>query len=85
MNKKISNDENIKNLKKRKILRIIIIIFCLITIALAVSSLIFNISFIFPLLSFIITHILINIKEKIIINKKDDLKEIRKVLNKSKK
>ena len=85
MNKKISNDENIKNLKKRKILRIIIIIFCLITIALAVSSLIFNISFIFPLLSFIITHILINIKDKIIINKKDDLKEIRKVLNKSKK
>ena len=81
----ISNDENIKNLKKRKILRIIIIFFSLITIVLSILSIIYNINFIFPVISFIITHILIKIREKTLINKKDDLDYVRKELKKSKK
>ena len=85
MNKKISNDENIKNLKKRKILRIIIIIFAILTIVLSILSLLYSVSIIFPILSFIITHLLMRIKERIIINKTDDLKEYRNVLNNSKK
>ena len=85
MNKKISNDENIRNLKIRKILRIIIITFALITMGLSFASIIFNISLLFPILSFIITHILMRIKEKIPINKQDDLSDVRKLLNKNKK
>ena len=85
MSKIISNDENIRNLKKRKILRIIIIVFALATIVLSLASIIFKISILFPLLSFVITHILMSAKEKIIINKKDDLDSVRKLLNKNKK
>ena len=85
MDKRISNDENIRNLRKRKILRIVIIILALITIILSLASIIFNINLIFPIISFIITHVFIRIREKTIINKNDDLKEVRKLLNKNKK
>ena len=85
MKKKITNDENIKNLKKRKVLRIVIIFFSILTVILSICSLTFKISIIFPILSFVITHILMRIKDKILINKTDDLKSYRKVLNKNKK
>lgn len=82
---KISNDENIKNLKKRKVLRIIIIIFCILTIASCILSLIIGLNLLVPIALFIITKVLISVREKTVINKKDDLKYYRKVLNNSKK
>lgn len=85
MTKKISNDENIENLKKRKILRIIIIIFCLLTIITSIMSLVMKTTIIIPIVCFVIAKILIKVRENTIINKQDDLKEVRKVLNKSKK
>ena len=70
MNKVISNNENIHNLKKRKILRIIIIILAIVTIILSLASIFFNINIIIPLLFFVITHFLLKYRNKIIINKK---------------
>ena len=85
MDKKISSDENITNLKKRKILRYIIIFFSLVTIVTSLLSIIFGVSFVFALISLVITTILMKIRDGILINKKDDLKDVRKLLNKSKK
>lgn len=85
MAKKLSNDENIKNLKKRKILRIAIIVFCILTIAFSVLTLVIKTSVIIPIVTFIIAKILIKIRDNTEINKKDDLKDVRKVLSKSKK
>lgn len=85
MNKKITNDENIKNLKRRKILRIIIIIFSILTIITSLLSLFMNVSLLFPIIAFIITTLLMKYRDSIEINKKDDLKDVRKMLNKSKK
>ena len=85
MEKKLSNAENISNLKKRKILRYIIIFFSLATIVTSLLTLIFGVSVIFALISFVITTILMKVKDNIKINKRDDLEDVRKVLNKSKK
>lgn len=85
MSKTISNDENIRNLKIRKILRIVIIIFSLITIGLSILSIIYSINIIYPLLAFILTHILMKIRDNTVINKKDDLENIRNMLNKNKR
>lgn len=85
MAKKLSNDENIKNLKKRKILRIAIIVFCILTIAFSVLTLVIKTNVIIPIVTFIIAKILIKIRDNTEINKKDDLKDVRKVLSKSKK
>ena len=83
--KKLSNDENIKNLKKRKILRAVVMICAVITMLLSFASIFYNINLIFPLIAFIITHTMLKIRDKIEINKKDDLKDVRKMLNNSKK
>ncbi len=85
MEKKISNAENVKNLQKRKILRYLIIFFSLLTIATSLLSLIYGLNFLIPIIPFVITTILMKIRDGVVINKKDDLKEIRKVLNDSKK
>ena len=85
MSKEISNSENVRNLKKRKILRYFIIVFSIVTIITSVLSLVYGISVLFSFVSFIITSILMRIKDNIPINKQDDLKEVRKMLNKSKK
>lgn len=85
MEKKLSNAENISNLKKRKILRYIIIFFSLATIVTSLLTLIFGVSVIFALISFVITTILMKVKDNIKVNKRDDLEDVRKVLNKSKK
>ncbi len=84
---KLTNDQNIKNLKKRKILRSIIIVCCIATIVLSLCSLFFNLHFIFPLIAFIISTILINIREKtpIKISKDLELKRVEKALEKHKK
>lgn len=82
MEKKLTNDQNIYNLNKRKWLRRLIIAFCLITIFLILLYFVFNISIIFALISFIITQILKKIRDDTPINKNDDLDVIRKEMKK---
>lgn len=85
MEKKITNDQNIKNLKKRKILRILIILFASVTIIFALLNLFSNVSIIFALVFFVITTILNRVRENTKIIKKDELADVREAINKSKK
>ena len=64
-NKKISNDEKIKRVKIRKILKVFIIVFGLLTVLLAILSLIYKISPIFALITFIVEAILSNYRNKL--------------------
>ena len=59
---KLTNDQNIKNLKKRKILRRFIILFGILTIVLAVLSLTVKLGFGYSLVAFIIMTILTKAK-----------------------
>lgn len=87
---KITNDQNIKNLKARKILRYLIIIFGLVTIVLAILSLTIKLSFVFSLISFVIMTLLTKKRESIEIKRSKTLeskiieKELRKQKNKKK-
>lgn len=83
---KLTNDQNIKNLKTRKILRILIIIFGLLTIILAFLSLTIKLGIGYSLVAFIITTILTRKREKIPINRNKDLemKRIEKAIEKQK-
>lgn len=85
MKKKITNNENIKNLKKRKILRYFIILFAILTIVFSVLNLFFQVSLVFALVFFVITTILDKVRSKIEIIKKDDMEDIRKEMTKNKK
>lgn len=84
---KLTNDQNIKNLKKRKILRYFIIFFGIVTIVLAILSLTIKLSFIFSLISFIIMTLLTKKRESIPIKINEDLemKRIENALKKQKK
>lgn len=84
---KLTNDQNIKNLKKRKILRYLIILFGSITIVLAILALTIKLNFIFSLISFIIMTLLTKKRESIPIKIHKDLemKRIEKTLRKQKK
>lgn len=83
---KLNNDENIKNLKKREFLRILMIIFSLLTIVLAFLNLFNKINIAFALLSFIITVILKKVRESTeIIRKNDELEAIKKEIEDNKK
>lgn len=62
---KITNDLKIKRVKQRKVLKYFIIFFGLITLILAVCSLVINISPIYALISFIIEMILSKYREKL--------------------
>ena len=83
---KLTNDQNIKNLKTRKILRILIIIFGLLTIILAFLSLTIKLGIGYSIVEFIITNILTRKREKIPINRNKDLetKRIEKAIEKQK-
>ena len=87
MNRKFNNDQNIKNLRKRELLRIMIIIFSLLTIIFSFGNLFYNINLIFALFCFALTVILNKAREKIFIVKKekDELKEIRQEIKNNKK
>lgn len=74
---KLTNDQNIKNLKKRKILRYFIIVFGITTIILAILALVIKLNFIFSLVSFIIMTILTKKRESIPIKISKDLEMIR--------
>lgn len=75
---KLTNDQNIKNLKKRKILRYFIIVFGMTTIILAILALTIKINFIYSLVAFIIMTILTKKRESIPIKISKDL-EMRKI------
>lgn len=62
---KITNDEKIKRVKTRKILKYFIIFFGFLTLILAIHSLITKASPIFALISFIIEVILSKYREKL--------------------
>lgn len=83
----LTNDQNIKNLKKRKILRYFIIAFGIITIVLAILALTIKLSFIFSLISFIVMTILTRTRENIPIkiSKSLEMKRIEKAIEKNKK
>lgn len=84
---KLTNDENIKNLKKRKVLRYLIIVFGIITIVLAILALTIKLSFIFSLIAFIIMTMLTKKRDSIPIKIHKDLemKRIENALKKQKK
>lgn len=92
MNKELTNDENIANLKKRKILRLVIILFATLTIILALLTIItewfdvgFKVSVIFALITYIITTILGRMRSKIPINRNDEFDKIREEIKKTKR
>ena len=81
-NKKITNDENISNLKKRKILRYLIITFSLITMGFAIADLFLQqtLLLILAIICLIITTALNKYRDSLTIIKKDELKEIREAI-----
>ena len=62
---KLTNDEKIKRVKQRQILRYLIIIFGLLTLGLAIYSLVAEISPIYAIISFIIEFCLSKYREKL--------------------
>ncbi len=84
---KLTNDQNIKNLKTRKILRWLIIIFGIITIVLSILSLTIKLGIGYAIVAFLITTILTKKRESIPININKDLeaKRIEKAMAKDKK
>ena len=82
---KLSNEQNIKNLKKRERLRIIIIVFALATIILSLLNLFCGVSIVFALITMIIVIVLEKVRDKTIIIKKEENKEIKKEIDKIKK
>lgn len=62
---KLTNNEKIKRIKQRKILKAFILIFGLSTIILAILSLTINLNPIFAIISFIIEFILSKYREKL--------------------
>ena len=85
---KITNEQNVENFEKRKILRIIIIITSIITIILAVASLILNFSLkeellgnfvmLSALIFFLITAVLKRMRDKLQIEVSEKIKAIRR-------
>ena len=91
MNKELTNDENIRNLNKRKKLRILIIIFALLTCVLAILTLIttfidvgFKFSFAFALISYLISLYFRKKRDSIEIIKNKEIEEVRKEIKKNK-
>ena len=84
---KLTNDQNIKNLKTRKILRWLIIILGIITIVLSILSLTIKLGIGYAIVAFLITTILTKKRESIPININKDLeaKRIEKAMAKDKK
>lgn len=75
--KKLTNDQNIKNLKKRKILRYLIMVFGFITIVLAILALVIKLSFIYSLITFVIMTIITKKRDSIPIKLSKDIESKR--------
>ena len=77
MEKKVlTNDENLENYKKRKILRWAIIVFGILTITLAMLSLTIKLGVGYALIAFIIMTILTKVRESIPLKNNDEEKEL---------
>lgn len=83
---KLTNDQNIKNLRTRKILRYFIIFFGLLTILLAILSLTVKLGFGYSLAAFVIMTLLTKKRESIPIKVSKDIeaKRIEKTMKRQK-
>lgn len=84
---KISNEQNIKNLKKRKILRYIIMVLAFLTIILGILDLFYQrtLLLIITIALFVLVTILQNYRDSIKIIRHDELADIRKEIEDNKK
>lgn len=85
MKQELTNEQNLKNLKKREVLRITIIIFALLTIVLALVNLFYGLHIIFAFISYIVVVVLTKIRNSTPIILKDDLSDVRKEIENNKK
>lgn len=83
--KKLSNDENIKNLRIRKNLRILMIVFASLTIVLAILNLFYDINLAYALLTCISFYIVKWRRDVTPINRKDELKDVKETIEKVKR
>lgn len=83
---KLSNDQNITNLKYRERLRIYIMIMFFLTVVLAIMCIFLKVSIIFPIITYLYAKFLVKKRDSVVINRKDDgLKEFRDAIKKNKK
>jgi len=82
---KLSNDQNINNLKYRERLRIYIMIMFFLTVVLAIMCIFLNVNIIFPIITYLYAKFLVKKRDSVVINRKDDLKEFRDAIKKNKK
>lgn len=75
---KLNNEQKYEFYKKRKILRYVIIVLYLCVIALSVCSLVFNISFIYPLLLFIVSAFLVKYRDSLDFKDNKKIQKVRK-------
>ena len=73
----ITDTENVDNFVKRERLRWAIIIMSVITIALAIASLAIKLNILFPLGGYIVTHLLITMRNKLSIQESELVKTKR--------
>ncbi len=88
MVRKLSNEENIRNLKKRKIMRYAMIVLLIATLTLTICHFIFGISIIWGLAAYVASYCIKIVWERTPINRVDDLSSVRKEIvkvNKRKK
>jgi hypothetical protein len=83
----VTDTENVDNFVKRERLRWAIMIMSVITIALAIASLAIKLNILFPLGSYIVTHVLITMRNKLSIQESELVKTKReeRLSKKSKK
>ena len=75
--KKVTNTENVDNFEKREKLRIAIMIMSGVTIVLALLSLTIKLGFVYAIISYIITHVLISMRNKLEIKESQLVKQKR--------
>lgn len=73
----VTDTENVDNFVKRERLRWAIMIMSVITIALAIASLAIKLNILFPLGAYIVTHILITMRNKLSIQESELVKTKR--------
>ena len=68
--KKISNEENVRNLNKRKVLRVIIIVLLVVILIMSIICFFYPVLVIPTLILYIVSRILTKYRESIVIRKK---------------
>lgn len=81
---KINDNENIENYRKREILRWVIMTMSVLTIVLAILSLTIKLGFGYALVSYLITHVLISMRNKLEIKESDLVKSKKEEKKKEK-